>query len=163
MRKKKNLVIILLYIGLALSAVTLVIPFVQIAFSESNFLRITEDVLRVFTLGILLFGILHTRDKVEDISEQDESSEIEASPVDMTRDEAIAFMKEHPGAKVTHTSFAEYEYLYADESGFIYDENDYLFEDWKTIGFHDGLRYRSGPGWEKGWSISNADGAANEE
>lgn len=70
----------------------------------------------------------------------------------MTRDEAISFMKENPGAKVTHATFAEYEYLYADESGFIYDENDYLFEDWLAGSYRSGLRARVGSSWEAGWS-----------
>ena len=68
----------------------------------------------------------------------------------MRRTDAIKFALENPGKKITHRLFEDYEFLYADEKGFIYDENDYLFENWED-NMHCGMRLRDGGYWETEW------------
>ena len=68
---------------------------------------------------------------------------------EMTRDQVIEYMCDNRGVKVKHESFAAGEYIYMkDCDGNIYDESDYLFENW--IDNHDGMRSRQGGIWEKG-------------
>ena len=73
----------------------------------------------------------------------------------MTRDEMINFIKEHPNVKITHVLFDKDEYIYSKNDGNVYDENDYLFEDWSSCGpsCSDGIRIREGGIWEDGWKI----------
>ena len=71
----------------------------------------------------------------------------------MTRDEMIIFIKEHPNVKITHWLFDEDEYIYSKDDGKVYDENNYLFEDWLSYGpgAHNGIRMRYGDNWYDGW------------
>lgn len=69
----------------------------------------------------------------------------------MTRTEMIGFARENPFVKITHTLFGSDEYIYGN-GGNIYEEHNYLFEDW-TSERHDGIRMRSGGLWETGWSL----------
>lgn len=73
----------------------------------------------------------------------------------MTREEMIEFIKANPGVKITHELFDDYEYIYLGEDGNVYDENDYLFEDWHSP-MHNGIRLRIGGNWEYGWSVYKA-------
>lgn len=74
----------------------------------------------------------------------------------MTRTEIISYMRKNPGVKVTHVSFDRTEYLYMKDDECIYDESDYLFENWDPLDrLHYGMRMRSGGLWEIGWSIYN--------
>lgn len=70
-----------------------------------------------------------------------------------SRDWAIEILRKCPGAKITHKSFDNNEYIYTESNGLVYDENHYLFEDW--YGDHNGMRLRVGDSWEKGWMIYN--------
>ncbi len=75
----------------------------------------------------------------------------------MTRSEMIAFIKENPYVHISHAGFADDEYIYADRTGFVWDENGYLFENWdsetnKWSGAN-GIRLRQGGSWETGWYI----------
>ena len=70
----------------------------------------------------------------------------------MTRTEMIGFTRENPLVKITHTLFSKGEYIYSNGDGNIYEEHDYLFEDF-TSERHNGLRMRSGGAWETGWSL----------
>ena len=69
----------------------------------------------------------------------------------MTRDEMLEFIRKNPNVKVKHESFGKDEYLYYC-CGIVYDENEYVFEDFKP-GFRCGLQMRTGGSWETGWSI----------
>lgn len=73
-----------------------------------------------------------------------------------SREWAIDMLKNHPGEKITHMLFASDEYIYGRNEK-VYDEMEYLFEDWNSegIGKHDGMRSRIGGPWEDGWSIYN--------
>lgn len=70
----------------------------------------------------------------------------------MTRTEMIGFLRENPFVKVTHKLFMKDEYLYSKGDGCIYEEHDYLFEDWSSER-SNGMRMRSGGAWETGWSL----------
>lgn len=69
----------------------------------------------------------------------------------MTRTEMIGFARENPFVKITHTLFGSDEYIYGN-GGNIYEEHNYLFEDW-TSERSNGIRMRSGGAWETGWSL----------
>ena len=72
---------------------------------------------------------------------------------EMTIYQMIDFIKSNPRVKVTHESFTDSEYIYADKSGNVWDECGYLFEDWKTDA-SSGLRLRIGDsGFENGWTL----------
>ena len=71
----------------------------------------------------------------------------------MTRDEILSYMHSHPGVKVTHLSFAKHEYLYMKANGYVYDESDYLFEDWDSNYKNCGMRVRTTGYWESSWSL----------
>ena len=68
----------------------------------------------------------------------------------MTRNEIIRFFELCPNCLVSHHYFGDDEYLYSRSDGKVYDENDYLFEDW-TSQMHCGIRLREGGAWEDGW------------
>ena len=74
----------------------------------------------------------------------------------MTRNEMIEFIKENPFVNITHPLFAHDEYIFSMESGNVYDEAGYLFEDWYSpndcTGWN-GIRMRTGGKWEDGWYI----------
>lgn len=76
----------------------------------------------------------------------------------MTRDEMIRFILDYPNVKITHHLFSGDEYIYRKQNGqSIWDENNYLFEDWvsKGPGQHNGIRMRIGGNWEDGWSVAD--------
>lgn len=74
----------------------------------------------------------------------------------MTRADIISYMRKNPGIKVTHALFTEYEYLYMKDDECVYDESDYLFENWNPLDqAHCGMRMRTGEQWENGWSVYN--------
>ena len=70
----------------------------------------------------------------------------------MTRTEMIGFARENPYVKITHYLFSKDEYIYSKGDGCIYEEHDYLFEDWSSER-SNGMRMRSGGAWETGWSL----------
>lgn len=70
----------------------------------------------------------------------------------MTRTEMIGFIRENPNVKITHTLFSKDEYIYSKEDGKVYEEHNYLFEDFVSER-SNGLRMRSGGLWEHGWSL----------
>ena len=72
----------------------------------------------------------------------------------MTRSEMIAYIKQDPHVKISHIYFAQYEYIYSKNDGFIYDENGNLFETFDdTDLIHIGLRLRENGAWEDGWYV----------
>lgn len=71
--------------------------------------------------------------------------------MNMTRDQALEYMCDNRNAKIKHESFCDDEYIYMSDDGNIYDENNYLFENW--VDNHDGMRIRQGGVWETGWSL----------
>lgn len=73
-----------------------------------------------------------------------------------TRNEIIDYMKSHRGVKIKHDLFTDSEYLVMKKDGLIYDENDYLFEDWISK-FHNGMRIRVGGSWENNWYVFNTE------
>ena len=75
--------------------------------------------------------------------------------MELTRAEMIELIKRHPHVLFAHRFFSQGEYIYSDETGVVYDENGYLFEDWHSEGpgCHDGIRRRTGGPWERGWQI----------
>ena len=77
--------------------------------------------------------------------------------VGMTRDEMIKFIRENPYIHITHTLFADDEYIYSSIDGIIYDELGNIFENWdSTTDKHsgiNGIRLRQGGIWEDGWHI----------
>lgn len=77
----------------------------------------------------------------------------------MTKNEMINFIKENPHTNISHSLFADDEYIYSDERGIVYDEKGYVFEDWdsptdKWSG-HNGIRMRTDDSWQDGWYIKN--------
>jgi len=75
----------------------------------------------------------------------------------MTLSEMIAYIKANPYHQISHSLFADDEYIYYGYEGYVYDENGYLFEDWesttnKWIG-HNGIRLRDGKEWQDGWYV----------
>lgn len=70
----------------------------------------------------------------------------------ISRTEMIAALISRPGIKISHQSFTSEEYLYLGADRKVYDENDYLFEDWEHPAAC-GLRTRQGGAWETGWYI----------
>lgn len=70
----------------------------------------------------------------------------------MTRDEMLKFIRNNPNVKIKHESFDKDEYLYYC-CGIVYDENEYVFEDFEAGSFRNGLRIRIGDCWETGWSL----------
>lgn len=70
----------------------------------------------------------------------------------MTREAMIEFMEENPNVKITHSLFGSEEYIYQKENGNVYDENNYLFDDWYSD-TNNGVRMRTGGNWEDGWSV----------
>lgn len=79
----------------------------------------------------------------------------------MTRVEMIKFIKENPYVNITHTLFDKDEYIYSDMNGIVWDEHDYLFEDWCmdaerwVRGQGIGIRERIGGLWDDGWFVKN--------
>lgn len=75
-----------------------------------------------------------------------------------SREQAISRLKNNPNEKITHRLFGPDEYLYG-RNGKVYDENEYLFEDWTSEGSgkHDGMRMRVGGNWENGWDLFKED------
>ena len=72
----------------------------------------------------------------------------------MTRDEMMKFLRENPNVRITHFLFDPDEYIISKENGLVYDENDYLFEDWTSqFSLWNGIRIRTGGLWENGWTI----------
>lgn len=71
-----------------------------------------------------------------------------------SRDWAITILNHHPNVKITHRLFSTDEYIYG-RNGKVYDENDYLFEDWisEGLGRHDGMRMRVDELWNDGWNF----------
>lgn len=70
----------------------------------------------------------------------------------MKRSEMIAFIKANPYVKITHFLFDTGEYIYSAKDGCVYEENNYLFEDWDEFSLaHNGIRTRVGGLWEDGW------------
>ena len=67
----------------------------------------------------------------------------------MTKNEAIDFMRDNEGVKITHYHFAPEEYIYM-KNGVIYTEENYIFEDFYSTS-HNGMRMRSGYCWQNGW------------
>ena len=72
--------------------------------------------------------------------------------VNMTRTEMLDFIRNNPNTKITHGLFEPYEFLYMGNDGNVYDENDYLFENF-LFGCHNGLQIRCGGDWENGWEV----------
>ena len=72
---------------------------------------------------------------------------------DMTKLEAIKYMRDNNYAKITHCLFASDEYIYMKPDGNIYTEEGYLFEDFSSSYRFDGMRIRTGINWEEGWSL----------
>jgi hypothetical protein len=70
----------------------------------------------------------------------------------MTRTEMIGFIRENPYVKITHTLFSKDEYIYSKGDGRVYEEHDYLFEDFISER-SNGLRMRTGGLWDNGWSL----------
>ena len=68
----------------------------------------------------------------------------------MTREEMMDFIRKNPNKKISHVSFGNDEYILYKEDGKVYDENNYIFEDF-TTSRHNGLRFRVGGLWESGW------------
>lgn len=74
----------------------------------------------------------------------------------MTRTEMIEFIKKNPNIPITHSLFADDEFIMSTESGNVYDESGYLFEDWYSpdgCNGWNGIRMRKGGAWENGWTI----------
>lgn len=71
----------------------------------------------------------------------------------ISRAEMIAALTSKPHVKVSHRLFTQNEYLYMGVDGKVYDENDYLFEDWEHPA-NCGLRMRQGGNWEHGWFLT---------
>ncbi len=69
----------------------------------------------------------------------------------LSRDEAIKILHTQPNVHISHVYFDEHEYVYM-KDGAVYTEEGYLFEDWYSAA-HNGMRMRSGSGWETGWYI----------
>lgn len=74
----------------------------------------------------------------------------------MTRSEMIAYINANPYHKISHKLFADDEYIYVGQCGYVYEENGYLFEDWYDPIRWDGLRERKGGAWEDGWYVKEA-------
>ena len=74
-------------------------------------------------------------------------------PKVFSRDIAKSLLLEG-NVKITHYLFSSDEFLYG-KNGMVYDENNYLFDDWVSVGVgaHNGFRMRSGQSWEDGWSL----------
>ena len=73
----------------------------------------------------------------------------------MDREQMITFIKQNPYVHVAHRLFCPGEYIYSKEDGNIYDENDYLFENWNGINSRfNGLATRVGGSWDNGWYIT---------
>ena len=68
----------------------------------------------------------------------------------MTRKACIGLIDILIKMRFKHILFDENEFIYCDLDGKIYDEDNYVFEDW-TSSFNDGLRIRKGDQWEDGW------------
>lgn len=73
-------------------------------------------------------------------------------PEYISRIDMIAVLTSNPGAKISHRYFSKNEYIYLGNDGNVYDENGYLFEDWKSRQ-NCGVRMRNGGNWEHGWYI----------
>ena len=78
----------------------------------------------------------------------------------MKRDEMIKILLTKPGTKISHSLFADNEYIYSDEHGVVFDEDGNVFEDWdinsynpKVTTTHEGIRIRVGGSWERGWRV----------
>ena len=68
-----------------------------------------------------------------------------------SRDIAISYLTES-NKKITHILFSSDEYIY-NKNGKIYDEAGYVFEDWITDGYHNGIRIRTEQCWDTGWDF----------
>ena len=75
----------------------------------------------------------------------------------MSREDIIKFMNDNPNVKVTHFLFGPEEYIYQKEDGKVYDENNYLFDDWHSER-NNGMRMRTGGSWDDGWDVMIVDG-----
>ncbi len=73
-------------------------------------------------------------------------------PEYISRIDMMAALTSRPGTKISHHLFSPEEYIYLANDGRVYDENDYLFDDWDSHAYC-GLRMRSGGAWETGWYI----------
>ena len=79
-------------------------------------------------------------------------------PEYISRAEMLAALTSRPNVKISHRLFAPDEYLYLGVDGNVYDENDYLFDDFETPAIC-GLRMRTGDTWEHGWYIKETNNA----
>lgn len=70
----------------------------------------------------------------------------------ISRIEMMVILTSKPGAKISHKSFSDEEYIYLGNDGNVYDENGYLFDDWNSH-TQCGLRMRAGNCWETGWYV----------
>lgn len=71
----------------------------------------------------------------------------------MTNLEAVKVMLDNPYMKLKHRLFAPDEYIFSKGDGIIYDENDYVFEDWHS--HRDGMRIRTEDFWREDWYVYN--------
>lgn len=108
------------------------------------------------------FIVNYVADTIEDLNEEFHKAVDKYlcnNPLDkakeMSREEMIAFIKKNPNVKITHTMFADFEYIVQKEDGNVYDERGNLFEDWYSERGHGcaGIRTRVGHCWETGWSV----------
>lgn len=79
----------------------------------------------------------------------------------LTIQEALEIFRTKPGVKVSHRLFSDNEYLYADESGYVYDEKGNLVEDWVSKE-HNKLRKNDYGVWEDGWHVFDAKKTIND-
>ena len=75
----------------------------------------------------------------------------------MSRDDMIKFIKENHNIHISHSLFADDEYIYSDANGIIRDESGNIFENWDSdtdmwSGIN-GIRLRVGGNWDTGWYI----------
>lgn len=74
----------------------------------------------------------------------------------MTRDQMMDFIMKNPNKKISHRLFGHDEFIISKGDGRIYDENNYLFEDFRTHRAN-GLRLRVGGLWDSGWYIKEEE------
>ncbi len=100
---------------------------------------------------------IHSQDPVgianmRAIIEKNGWKEIHSIRYYMTRDQMMDFIMKNPNKKISHKLFSNDEYILSKGDGRIYDENDYLFEDFTTPR-HNGLRSRYGGLWDYDWYV----------
>lgn len=71
----------------------------------------------------------------------------------MTRSEMITYINANHYHRISHRYFANDEYIYCADDGYVYDENGNLFEDWYDPMHWDGIRERAGGYWEDDWYV----------